>query len=132
MPQFVILTHDFPVWHWDFMLEQKSALQTWRLLANPASGEGVGAELLADHRSEYLDYEGPVSGNRGNVQRWDRGEYQVLEDLPDRLVVRLNGTRLAGRATLLKTTAKEADRTAPALWTFQFTPEAAGTSEPGN
>ncbi len=31
---------------------------------------------LKDHRLEYLDYEGHISGNRGQVYRIDRGRYR--------------------------------------------------------
>ncbi len=50
---------------------------------------------LATHRREYLEYEGPVSGNRGSV-KWlgSAGEYRILEDSPTRLIVRLDdGTK---------------------------------------
>lgn len=32
-------------------------------------GEAVGAERLAEHRPMYLSYEGPISGDRGEVER---------------------------------------------------------------
>ena len=38
----------------------------------PAPGVEMIAEALGDHRLDYLDYEGPVSGDRGLVSRWDR------------------------------------------------------------
>ena len=37
----------------------------------------MDAEVLPDHRLAYLDYEGPISGDRGSVTRWDRGTYDV-------------------------------------------------------
>ena len=77
MPRFVILEHDYPELHWDFMLECAGALKTWRLAEPPAThGELIAAVALEDHRLDYLDYEGPVSGNRGRVKRWDRGDYE--------------------------------------------------------
>ena len=33
-------------------------------------------ERLADHRLDYLEYEGPVSGDRGSVRRVDGGQYR--------------------------------------------------------
>lgn len=130
MPQFVVLTHDFPMWHWDFMLEQNASLRTWRLLGDPASGVEVAAEPLADHRLAYLDYEGPLSGNRGRVARWDRGEYAIQEERDDRLVLRLRGNRLRGEAVLQFRVTEREDVSGPARWSFQFTP-AAGAPEPG-
>lgn len=32
-------------------------------------GQRMAAERIADHRPAYLDYEGPVSGERGSVRR---------------------------------------------------------------
>ena len=75
--RFVVLEHDHPHLHWDFMLEADGALLTWRLSNPPATGSWE-AEKLADHRLVYLDYEGPVSGGRGTVKCWDRGVYTAL------------------------------------------------------
>jgi hypothetical protein len=92
MPRYVILTHDHPFPHWDFMLEAEGVLRTWRLLAEPAARQSVPAERLADHRLAYLDYEGPVSGGRGSVARWDHGTYDtVVTGKLDR--IGLNGAR---------------------------------------
>ena len=53
--------------HWDLMLDTGETLRTWRL--EPALPGVIRAEPLGNHRRAYLDYEGPVSGNRGSVQR---------------------------------------------------------------
>lgn len=75
-------------------------LRTWALSAAPARQVDIAAELLPPHRPEYLDYEGPVSGNRGTVERWDQGEFHWLSDEPDRVEVVFAGQRLEGRAML--------------------------------
>jgi hypothetical protein len=100
MPRFVVLTHDHPFLHWDLMLEQGDSLRTWRLKKPPDSKGSIVAEALPDHRLTYLDYEGPVSGGRGTVERWDAGEYEVIASMPDRVVVHLHGRRLEGAASL--------------------------------
>ena len=41
------------------------------------AGRGFPAEALPDHRLIYLEYEGPISGDRGTVVAWDRGEYRL-------------------------------------------------------
>lgn len=109
--RFVILTHDHPCLHWDLMLERDGALRTWRLLREPAERGTSPAERLADHRLAYLDYEGPVSGGRGSVKRWDAGTYEVVAESEDELRIALHGTRLNGPGTLT---------TAPpgAVWSF--------------
>jgi hypothetical protein len=97
MPRFVILEHDFPTLHWDFMLEVNGVLRTWRLPQAPADGREMVAEALGDHRLAYLDYEGPVSNKRGSVKRWDRGQYEAMDEAEEgRWGVRLMGERLAG------------------------------------
>ena len=42
-----------------------------------AKSNSVEALRIADHRLAYLEYEGPVSGNRGCVRRLDAGQYRV-------------------------------------------------------
>jgi hypothetical protein len=119
MPRFVILQHDHPFVHWDLMLEAGEVLRTWRLAAPPLSGtEPIAATPLGDHRKLYLDYEGPVSGGRGEVTRWDAGWYQELagEVRSGRSVrVHLQGKRVVGPA-LLEPGPEEG-------WTFRFTAE---------
>ncbi len=114
MPRFVILEHDHPFLHWDLMLEDGSVLKTWRLAQAPEQGgKPIEAAPLGDHRALYLDYEGPVSGGRGMVRRWDAGEYEWHSDVrSDYLELRLLGQRLQCLATLRKTES-----------TWWFTPE---------
>jgi hypothetical protein len=100
MPRFVILEHDWPTLHWDFLLEAGSVLRAWRLLGEPGMGRRCAAEPNADHRSLYLDYEGPVSGNRGNVRRWDAGTFDWLADSPTGVVVILQGKKLSGQCVI--------------------------------
>ncbi len=97
MPRYVILEHDFPSRHWDFMLESGDVLKTWRLAAPPQPGSAVAAEPSFDHRRAYLDYEGPVSGGRGTVTRWDAGTFSWEQEV-GAVAVRLEGQRLQGRA----------------------------------
>src|SRR5262245_1840233 len=113
MPRFVILEHDHPVLHWDLMLEREGVLRTWRLTEAPVGPAPVAAEALFDHRLVYLDYEGPVSGNRGVVRRWDRGTYSLLNE-NDGLTLRLDGEQLTGIFRLHQTGQTE--------WTFQRLP----------
>ncbi len=100
MPRYVILEHDHPVLHWDLMLEAGDVLRTWRLAALPELGQAVAAEATFDHRLHYLDYEGPIRGNRGRVVRWDRGVFAWQLDSPEQLVVQLEGERLSGLVRL--------------------------------
>ena len=97
MPRFVVLLHETPPGyprptHYDLMLEQGTVLATWALAKLPvAGGESVDAERLPDHRLDYLDYEGEVSGGRGRVVRVDRGTYELLPSDSGESCYRLTG-----------------------------------------
>ncbi|PWT98814.1 MAG: hypothetical protein C5B53_06240 [Candidatus Melainabacteria bacterium] len=94
MPRFVILEHDYPERHWDFMLEAGEKLRTWKLSSPPQIGKTVSAQLSFDHRIVYLDYEGPISGNRGTVVRFDKGSFTWQQESDDHVRVDLLGTVL--------------------------------------
>jgi hypothetical protein len=96
MPRFVILEHDWPSRHWDLLLEAGPVLRAWRLLSAPGPTASVPAERNADHRLYYLDYEGPLSGDRGRVARWDAGSFEWVADEGDRLIVEFRGAKLSG------------------------------------
>ncbi len=107
MPRFVILRHEVPAAqargsHWDLMFEHGDALRTWAIEVEPGVGDAVDARELADHRLAYLDYEGPVSGDRGTVSRWDAGEYRVEREAHDVWTLLLAGRRLQGRMSLVR------------------------------
>lgn len=42
----------------------------------------------------YLDYEGPVSGNRGTVAAWDKGSFEWRINDPGVVEVMLSGHKL--------------------------------------
>lgn len=97
------------------MLEAGGALKTWALSQEPAEGMEIAAEALADHRLAYLDYEGPVSGGRGTVARWDQGAYQLISQRENEWIVDLSGERLSGRVTLDRLPARAN------AWSWRFT-----------
>jgi hypothetical protein len=120
MPRFVLLKHMLPAdaargSHWDVMLESGGVLRTWALEALPAPDREVAATQLADHRLAYLDHEGPVSKNRGRVERLDRGDYTLASETADRLEIEVEGQLFKGRATLY---ASRDDQ----RWRFVFRP----------
>ena len=100
MLRYVILEHDYPELHWDLMLETGEVLRTWRLAQPPRPGQTVAATASFDHRRLYLDYEGPISGNRGQVKRWDAGVYSGELSGQDRYVLCFQGKCLRGMALL--------------------------------
>lgn len=99
------------------MLEHEGVLVTWNLfelpeawqakaaagqrpagapLPEPPTSEVLAATKIHNHRLAYLDYEGPISGRRGQVIRVDRGEYQVLEQTDEFWHVQVRGDRILG------------------------------------
>jgi hypothetical protein len=118
MPRYVILEHDTPQGlHWDVMLQWGEVLRTWAAPDLPDSKLTLNVRDLPDHRAAYLDYEGPVSGGRGSVSRWDQGTYEIVQQSDTRLVVELSGQRMTGRAVLQRGEAADA-------WQWRFQPRA--------
>lgn len=100
MPQFVILTHDWPFLHWDLLLEQEDSLRSWRLLEEPGYGKRIPTEPIPPHRLAWLDLTGPVSNNRGFVTQWDKGTYELAAESSDHLTIRLFGKKLVAQGHL--------------------------------
>ena len=113
MPRFVILSHDWPTPHWDFLLESGHVLRAWRLLSEPQRDADLPAEANFDHRLQYLDFEGPLTGNRGSVTRWDAGTFEWLVNEASRVAVKLHGTRCHGQVEIVRTEHK---------WIWHLTP----------
>jgi hypothetical protein len=121
MLRFVVLRHELPAksqrsLHWDLMLERDGVLLTWALAEEPTPGKAISAMRLADHRLAYLNYEGPVSGDRGTVTRWDAGEYVALSQGAAELRITVWGEKLRGTCTL-----RERDA-AQGAWEFYCCP----------
>ena len=83
MDQFVVLYHKMPNDsprddHWDLMLQHRDVLLTWALEKPPAKGQVCTGQKLNDHDPKYLHYEGPISGDRGQVTRIISGTFKWL------------------------------------------------------
>ena len=113
MPRFVLLRHECPndipkPSHWDFMLERDGVLCTWELRALPlqwsnsedTAEEAMQVTRLPDHRIDYLEYEGPVSNNRGSVSRVDSGTFEFVRQGDNYWEVRLLGAKVRGSVRL--------------------------------
>ena len=94
--RFAILEHRWDGVHWDFLVEDGPSLRTWAIDGPIVEGQDIPARALPPHRRAYLDYEGEVSGGRGTVRRWDRGECRVLEWGEDRVRLEVRGGQLVG------------------------------------
>ncbi len=101
--RFVILHHLLDDGqHWDLMLEHQDVLLTWQLPCEPVDRSilPIPTRRIGDHRKAYLDFEGPISGNRGRVRRVDTGALDIQELTATRCVFELRGRRLTGRFAL--------------------------------
>ena len=74
--------------HFDLMFEPEpgAKLATWRCPVWPIVAP-VKVERLDDHRPDYLDYQGPVSNDRGRVDRVAGGLFRFESRTDDRWVV---------------------------------------------
>ncbi len=102
--RFVILHHRVAGGeHWDLMLEHGDTLATWQLSRQPTTPAElpIAANRIGDHRRAYLDYEGPISGDRGEVRRVDAGTVEWLEFSDEVCSFRLCGNRLCGKFTIV-------------------------------
>lgn len=91
--QYVVLRHEaIAEPHYDLMLELEpgAALTTWRCDTWPLKSR-TPLTPLADHRRDYLWYEGPVSGGRGTVRRVAGGGFELIHRGRVSLTVRFPG-----------------------------------------
>jgi len=101
MPRFTISQHAGSAEgeHFDLFLAVESTLKTWRLQRTIFDAPQP-ATRIDDHRLQYLDYEGPVTKNRGTVKVWDTGEYATDLWTDARVLVAVRGRRLRARLRL--------------------------------
>lgn len=105
---FCVQRHDATRLHYDFRLEIDGVLKSWAVPKGPTLDPGVRhlAAHVEDHPIDYGSFEGNIPvGNygAGSVMLWDRGTFDVLDDLPalDQLArgdlkFRLHGEKLHG------------------------------------
>jgi hypothetical protein len=88
--RYVVLHHtggvDPP--HFDLMFETDpgSPLATWRSPQWPITGRTMTTRI-ANHRREYLEYEGPLTDNRGEVHRVAAGHFRFDSRTDERWVL---------------------------------------------
>lgn len=73
--------------HFDWMFQWQGGLRTWSTscidLWNDSGSIELACEVLPEHRLDYLDYEGEVSGGRGTVTRQAAGVYRLIANRDD-------------------------------------------------
>ena len=99
--KFVIHHHVTLPEHYDLMLEVEETLHTWQItpdnLENLISGRRIEVLKIQDHRKKYLEYEGPVSCDRGHVSLFDSGEYCLMNKKKNKTEYFFSGEKLTGR-----------------------------------
>ena len=102
--KFVIHHHVTSPPHYDLMVEKDNVLHTWQISENSfqnfIDGKSINVTMIQDHRKKYLDYEGPISCDRGTVKIFDTGEYVEISWNKD-IIVQINGKLLNGKLSLL-------------------------------
>jgi hypothetical protein len=126
MPRFVLLYHDCPPdyerpSHWDLMLEAGETLRTWALERLPscwrelqsqtaakfpdcapvAAADSIPARMLGDHRREYLEFEGKLSAERGEVIRIVAGTFATEHESDRELVIIPSAAGIRGHFSLI-------------------------------
>jgi hypothetical protein len=113
--RYAILFHDgIAQPHYDllFEIESGSALAAWRSPVWPIA-DPTDIERLPDHRREYLDYEGPISGGRGHVRRVAGGQCAIERSAQDPARWTISGVAPAMRLILEQSAGRWVARTAP-------------------
>jgi hypothetical protein len=111
--------------HFDWMFEGESGLQTWstpRALRRDVD-DAIEATELPLHRTAYLDYEGPVSGDRGTVRRVEAGRFRFRHRSEDRWELDVQGDRV-GRLVIRRSSTR-----ATAVWRIEFRPHGPGEGD---
>src|SRR5579862_915563 len=106
--QYCVQRHNASHLHYDLRLEVDGALKSWAVPKGPTldPNEKRLAMMVEDHPIEYGSFEGNIpKGNYGggSVMLWDRGTYEVLEDMPAEkqlergdFKVRIHGEKIKG------------------------------------
>jgi hypothetical protein len=100
MARFTVLQHFVPPNsqredHFDLLLEDSETLITWEFPDWPPI-HSLPVCRLPDHRKEYLDFEGELSGNRGHVTRVDQGSIVLCTHSDERWKIELQGQQFTG------------------------------------
>ena len=100
--------------HYDLRLEEQRVLRSWALPKGPSlkRGEKRLAIEVEDHPIEYGAFEGTIPKGQyggGTVMLWDTGSWRVTGKRDaDRIDFALDGSKLKGEWTLVRTAAKPA------------------------
>ena len=120
--RFSIAKHEMPAnssrhSHFDLFLESEGTLMTWELTSLLTSQNNQVVRRLANHRLVYLDFQGPLSDDRGTVKLVDTGSLEWVTLESERLIGRINGQTTDGKLTLTSEGSSIND-----VWNLTFEP----------
>lgn len=103
--RFVVQEHHARRLHWDLRLERDGVLASWALPRGFPHHPDHNrlAVHTEDHPVEYLTFEGEIPGGAygaGTMTVWDTGTYDAEKWTDREVIVRLAGSRVAGRYAL--------------------------------
>ena len=126
--RFVVQRHRATRLHYDFRLEVDGVLVSWAVPKGPSPDpkERRLAMKVEDHPLEYMDFEGVIPRGEygaGDVIVWDWGTWEPDPETPDaakaieegELKFRLDGQKLKGRFTIVRTRPREGEDGEPWL-----------------
>lgn len=108
---FVVQKHAASHLHYDFRLELparpggEGVLKSWAVPKGVPEKAGIKrlAVQVEDHPVAYAKFHGIIPAGEygaGQVEIWDKGKYQLVEQTPKSLKFKLNGKRLSGNYVL--------------------------------
>jgi bifunctional non-homologous end joining protein LigD len=107
MCRFVVQLHDATMLHYDLRVQAGDVLRSWAVPKGPSLDPGVRrlAVPVEDHSLEAGEFEGVHEGSRGTgaVIIWDEGTAEIERDEPAQVSFVLEGHKLAGRFSLIRT-----------------------------
>jgi bifunctional non-homologous end joining protein LigD len=119
---FVVQKHAATRLHYDFRLAIEGVLASWAVPRGPSMNPADKrlAIRTEDHPLEYADFEGVIPAGHygaGTVMVWDRGDYRPKDGMAPaeqlgrgKIDVELQGRKLCGGFTLVRTRSRSADR----------------------
>ena len=109
--RYVVHRHHATRLHWDVRLEMRGVLASWAVPNGPPleAGKRRLAVHTEDHPIEYLRFHGviPDGYGAGTMTIWDTGTYELIEEKPNEVKIRMKGERLDGEWVIVQTKQNE-------------------------
>ncbi|KXA90468.1 hypothetical protein AKJ62_00815 [candidate division MSBL1 archaeon SCGC-AAA259D14] len=99
--------HDASTLHYDLRLERDGVLKSWAIPKGPSKDPSDKrlAIQTEDHSLDHAFFEGEIEEGRygaGNVELWDRGNYEPVKWEEDEIIVDIHGENLDGKYVLIR------------------------------